>query len=109
MVVRKPGGYVSTATERMEAARAVKRDAVTRELLWVSIASRIWPAFLARANVAQKNWPLVCLIDTPAGRLAYRVSDDERPLFAHLEQRENDGAPADNKIATLHALATNDW
>lgn len=91
----------------MEAARRVKQEVVARELLWAVIASRSWPACLMPPARPSPNLPMLLVLDTPAGRLAYRLSYDELAsgLFDHLEQRQNDGHAADDKLGTLLALA----
>lgn len=109
MAITKQGGHSSTATERMKAARAVKRDAVKRELRWVSIASRFWPSCLMPPRNAQSAYPWICIIDSPAGRIAYRVSAEEVPLFDHLKRKRNDGVEARPKLDTLTALAMDGW
>ena len=109
MTVTKQGGHASTATERMEAARSVKSDVLMREMCWASIVSRFWPSCLMPAAVEQQNFPFICAIDTPAGRIAYRVHTDELPLFAHLERKPNDGREATSKLAALLLLATEGW
>jgi len=107
--ITKNHGYQTTATERMTAARAVKHEAITRELCWASIASRFWPSCLMPPKLAQLNYPFICVIETPAGRIVYRVSTEELPLFEHLQRRANDGADQADKSATLLALAVNGW
>ena len=99
----------TSATERMDSARAVKQETVTRELCWASIASRFWPACLMKPRIEQLNYPFLCAIETPAGRIVYRVSLEELPLFEHLERKPNDGADQTDKAAALLALAVNGW
>ncbi len=97
------------ATKRMEGARAVSKAAVTRELLWAAIGARIWPSYLAEPRKPQEMFPYILCIESPAGLLVYRVSDEELPMFERLERRgpqESDGC---DKWATLHALAQDGW
>lgn len=101
-----------TATEKMEKARANTRRSAARELLYGVILSRLWPSYLMPAKTRQAvNGELqhVVSVDTPAGRLIYRISAEERPLFAHLEERANDGKPAEGKEGILAALAEHGW
>lgn len=109
MTVTKQGGHASTATERMNSARSVKADAITRELCLVSIVSRFWPSCLMPPLVEQQRYPFVCIVNTPAGRLAYRVHADELPLFSHLQRVPNDGVNAEAKLPLLMMLATEQW
>ena len=106
--IRKQGGYQTTATERMESARAVKSEALAREVCYARILARIWPAFIMRPSAVQQNAPLVCVIETPAGPLFYRIFAAEQELFADLPVRDNDGRMSD-KLAILLALASDGW
>lgn len=110
-------GEKVSATERMEAARRSTKTAITRELLMVSIMSRIWPAHLCDVKTWSTdqqqfvNVTSVCL-HTPAGNLVWRLlNQDEALVFEHLKH-----APADSddpkgslKLAALLHLATEGW
>ncbi len=111
MRINKPGGYATTATERMESARAVKQESLTRETCLAAILSRIWPAFVTKPNRPNDEFPLLMVIETPAGPLVYRVHIDELPIVAHLPTRQIDAPPytTAQKIATLTLLATEGW
>ena len=100
-----------SATKRMEAARAVTQRVVNREILAAAIFSRVWPSHLARPRVEQVNFPFVVCIHSPAGQLAWRVHQDELPLFAHLKEAPNDGQDytADDKRVRMLHLATEGW
>lgn len=100
-----------TATERMEAARATKQRVADREALYASILSRLWPSHLARPKVEQVNFPFIVCVHSPAGQLAWRVHQDELPLFTHLRELPNDGRDYshDAKLARLLHLATEGW
>jgi hypothetical protein len=99
---------MSTATERMEAARNAKRSAIGRELLLVSLLSRFWPSHLAPPRTPQVNFAWIVCVHSPAGQLVWRVSNEELPLFAHLEERENHGKDyiGGEKEALMLLLAT---
>ena len=109
MNITKQKGYPTTATERMESARTVKQQAITREMCWVSVATRIWPSYVMEPRVQQVNYPLVAVIQSPAGTMMYRVRTDELPLFEHLAKRPNAGEPHQDKTAILLALAVHGW
>ncbi len=99
-------------TERLEASRSVKTDAITRELLWAAIGSRIWPAFITLPWKRQTGeFTHMLCIDSPAGRIAYRLRADELPMFEHLPRKENDGLEcgAGDKLSRLLHLATDGW
>jgi len=101
-----------SATERMEIARSAHLDTMTREMLWATIASRVWPSFLAPTLKPDEKFVAVLCIDSPAGRIAYRVTQEEYDMLrGHLELHDNDRiecSPAD-KIARLLHLATEGW
>lgn len=109
----KPHTVTKTATERLIASRGVKDDAISRELAWVAIVCRagIWPAWRSDPATPQTNFLEIVNIETPAGRLVYRLAVDELDMFAHLPKRENDGVPcgAAAKTAALLHLATEGW
>jgi hypothetical protein len=102
---------MSTATERMEAARNAKRSAIDRELLLVSLLSRVWPSHLAEPRKPQRTFTWIVCVHSPAGQLVWRVSDEELSLFDHLERRENHGKDyqAGDKLARLLHLAAEGW
>lgn len=77
-------------------------------LLHAAILSRIWPSFLTMPIKRQRNFGWLLCIDSPAGRLAYRVTDEELPMFEHLERKENDHVEcgAGDKFSRLMHLAT---
>lgn len=96
----------------MEIARSAHKMSLTREILWATIASRIWPSFLAPALRPDDKFFAVLCIDSPAGRIAYRVTQDEYDMLrGHLGLHDNDGvecSPVD-KISRLLHLATEGW
>ena len=63
MKITKERGETTTATERMHAARAVKHEAITRELLWAVIASRAWPACLMPSKESSPNLPALLVME----------------------------------------------
>ena len=94
------------ATSRMQGARRAKRDAIDRELLLVAILTHLWPAHLAPPSKPQRAFSHVLHIETPAGRLCYRLTEDELPLFDHLSTwTKPDPTPQDDKIAVLSVLS----
>lgn len=98
-----------SATERMEASRRTSRMAVTRELLFVAILSRLWSGS-HRCHVPTGE-RAICL-HTPAGPLVWRLIDDEEPtLFDHLPYADADSSDPKgrHKLAMLLHLATEGW
>lgn len=103
----KPHTTEQSVSERLEAARAVKDDAVIRELCWAAVGSHIWPSFLCPPQKPQPLFPWLLCLDTPAGRLVYRVADGELHMFEHLDRRPNDHVECTggDKMARLLHLA----
>src|ERR1035437_1676280 len=94
---------MKSATERLDAARATKQRVADREIMYAAILSRLWPSHLAPPRKPQENMQWVVCVHSPAGQLAWRVMDEELPLFAHLARTENDGKDYtfDDKMARL--------
>jgi len=112
----KPDGRTlpaKTATDRMEAARAVKNAVLDREMMLVSLITRMpgWTSYLCSPIVPQQNFPFMVCVETPAGMLMWRVHRDEMQLFSHLKARVNTGAKqtSEDKLLTLQRLATDGW
>lgn len=112
MVAHATPGRVYTTQERIEGARNATKAALNRELVLVSILSRLWTAHLCPPLKADTRFPWLVCLHTPAGPLVWRVSDEEVALFGHLDRSAND-APADSspldKMATLLLMASEGW
>ena len=101
-------GRVLTATEKAERARATTRAALTRDLLYGGILSRLWPSYV----VATKNpeYPWLLCVETPIGELlTWRIAVDEADLVVALEERPNTGEKATDRTPILMALAQDGW
>ena len=113
MANHKPHTVTKSTAERLKGSRDVKADTIARELLWVAIACRegIWPAWRSAPAKPQKTFPELLHIDSPAGRIVYRLAAKEIPLFEHLEFRENDKVDCSggDKMARLLHLASEGW
>ena len=108
MAIMTEDGRHRTATARAEAARRRTDQALTRELLWATHASYRWPSCLMAPAKPQPAFPALLVIDTPVGRVVYRLTAEELEsgLYAHLgDIRPNDKKPADDKIGVLWQLA----
>lgn len=68
-----------------------------------------WQSYITEPRTKQANFPAVLMLKTPAGWLAWRLSDEELPLFDHLEKRPNDGTQQEDKEAVLLHLASEGW
>lgn len=100
-----------STTERLEASRATRQRIADREILYAAILSRLWPSHLAEPLTAQGNGSWIVCVHSPAGQLAWRVRDDEIPLFKHLQRTDNDGKgyTFDDKMVRLLHLASEGW
>lgn len=101
-MITKQGGRPTTATERMEAARAANKSTITRELCWAVIKAKDYTAWLGRPKVQNDEFPHVLVIESPVGPITYRIHVDELPLVAHLERRDVEVVP--QSTATKEAL-----
>lgn len=100
------------ASKRADIARAAHLETKSRELLYASIIARLWPSFLTVPTREDALFPYLVCIDTPAGRLAYKLTESDRTGFQHVtETREKDDAPSSSadKFARLLHLATEGW
>ena len=97
-----------TNEQRKQQARSATKRAITREMLWAAIGTQWWPSYLFPPRIPQKNSPWMLCIESPAGPIVYRLWDDDRPLFEHLERRERgpEHYQTGDKDITLLALAT---
>ena len=101
-----------TATERAHRSRQATKAAIGRELMYASILARIWPAHLMPPRqTSDKRFVAILCIETPAGEIVYRLTDEELPVFSHLEERPIHGGDhtAVTKEGILLALATEGW
>ena len=98
------------ASVARDAAREAHRQTVVRELLYAAILSRLWPSFRTKPERDDPKFPQVLCIDTPAGRIAYKLTSDDLDGFEHVtEWRDRDDAPcsATDKLARLLDLGVN--
>lgn len=114
MANKAPHTTSQSATERLEASRNVKADAIARELAWATIVVRmgVWPSWKSKPRIPQPAFPWLLNIDTPAGRIVYRVSKEEHEqLFGDLPEYPNDGVACTvgDKLSRLLHLATEGW
>ncbi len=83
---------VLSATERMERARD-RTHAVRRETMaFVSLLCRMYPSHRCKAEREQKtnDYAIVVCVHTPAGQMAWKLTEDEHKRFAKLPMQEND-------------------
>ncbi len=97
------------ASVARDAAREAHRQTVVRELLYAAILSRLWPSFKAELKRQDPKFPCVLCIDTPAGRIAYKLSVEDMEGFEHVTDWREDDAPcsATDKLARLLDLGVN--
>lgn len=98
-----------SASARKDASREATKAAIGRELMLVSILSRLWPgSHICEPRTPQKNLPFMVCLHSPAGPMLWRFSLQEEALFAHLGKPTENHADyqAGDKEALLLMLAT---
>ena len=103
--------YPETATARLQAARSNRLKLIDEKLRLVALLSRVWPSHLSQTAGKDANWKHVVCVHSPAGQLAWKLTDDELPLFAHLKLTANDwdGHRADDKVARIDTMIADGW
>lgn len=96
-----------TATERMARSREATKRAFIREMLMAGILARLWPSYITACDPRYPNaeYPELLCIDTPAGKLVWRLGTDEAAAFEHLARRDREGEAATDRTPVLQALA----
>ena len=102
-------GETVPASVRADRSREATKQALARELAYAGILARFWPSYITEPLKPQPGFPFLLCIETPAGLLAWRVTEDEIEGFKHLTCRPNDGRKAEDKVPTLLALAMDGW
>ncbi len=100
------------ASVARDAAREAHRQTVVRELLYAAILSRLWPSFRTKPERDDPKFPQVVCIDTPAGRIAYKLTAEDLEGFEHVtEWREKDDQPcsSSDKFTRLLLLSVEGW
>lgn len=100
-------GSTLTDKQKMERARENTRRSAARELWYGLIFSRMWPAWTHPTDNVE--YPVVLVVDTPAGRLTWRIATDETTAVEHLETRQRTTYRAIDRLPTLQALAEHGW
>ncbi len=100
-------GETLSATARMERSREATKRAAARELLYCGILARLWPSFVAEVDNPVYPW-IVC-VQSPAGELTWRLTEEERPFFDWMETGATSLKRAIDRTPTLMALAGNGW
>lgn len=103
-----------TATEKMDAARRATKDTRDREVATAAIFARLWPSFIAQPPKDDALFPWLLCVETPAGRLSYRLSGSDMAGFSHVEkkpegQRAAFGGTQTEKLGILLDLGVNGW
>ena len=97
---------------RKQVSREATKAAVARELMLVSILTRIWPAYLFHPAKEQINLQYMVCLKTPAGPICWRLHESELELFEHITDRREKG-PVNyqygDKVALLLLLSTEGW
>ncbi len=100
-------GQKLTTTEKMDRAREMTKRLAARELLYGVMFSHIWPTWLHPTDNA--DYPYIMVVDSPAGKMTWRVADDETAIVEHMERREHTSQRAIDRTPMLLHLATEGW
>lgn len=99
-----------TATEKMDAARRATKEIRKRDLLAAGIYARLWPSYMAhskgREGRQDEFFPWVLHIESPEGRLSYRLSTDDAGLFMHVTDRRSEYVTSSTQAGKQKALET---
>lgn len=99
-------GTTLSATEKMERSREQTKRMATRELLYAAVFARLWPSYLAEVRPANDSYPVILCVESPAGRLTWRISSEELPYFEEwLKTTPNAGERAEDRTPVLMALS----
>lgn len=100
-----------SATEKMERSRERTKTVVARELLYAGILARLWPSWMTTPRHPKQNpsFPYLLCIETPAGLLVWRLTENESIFFDWVVRQDNDGRTAEDKEGALYALASHGW
>lgn len=106
--------HANTAvTTRLATARAATKRALQRELLYAGILARLWSSYLVLPKPERKDnqeFPCILCVDSPAGKLLWRLSPDELVQFEWLgTPLENHGEYVDDRTPVLLHLAAEGW
>ncbi len=105
-VVKKNRAPLS-ATARAERARATALAATARELLYAGIIARLWHSYIS--DVVNTDFPFLLCVDSPAGLLTWRLTNEESEMFDWVERGATHLKRAIDRTPILHALAANGW
>ncbi len=99
-------GTTVSASARAERSREATKAAITRELLYAGVLSRLWPAYLTQPCRDNPVFPWLLCVESPIGVIVWRLTEEERPFFEWItDYRTNTGERAHDRIAILMALS----
>lgn len=79
----------ATVSDRLAAARANRHKFIAERNLLLAVFTRLWPSHVAPSKYG--GWPWTVCVHSPAGQLAWRITDEERTtIFAHLPMQASD-------------------
>jgi len=108
----KPHTVEMSATEKAQRARDAHKDTRNEIIAVAAVLARVWPSWIAPAKRPDPLFPLVLCIESPAGRLAYRLAEDDMPALEHVAHRQkNDGVSCSKieRLGRLSDLGVNGW
>lgn len=78
--------------EARKEERESKNNAYHERDMLVCALTKLFPAYLARHSEEEEwedDWRWIVYIDLPTGQVSWHIHDSERPMFDHLEVKEN--------------------
>lgn len=102
-----------SATARAARARESTKQAIGRELLSAAVFARIWPSYVLTREPrtpSEKKWGVwwILAVNSPAGWLMWRLSEEERDLFDWVNHQPWKGEKLQDRTPILLALATDE-
>jgi hypothetical protein len=97
-------GETLSATARADRARETAKAAMARELFMAAILGRLWPLYVT--DWTSEDYPHLLCLDSPAGLLVWRLSQEELSMFEHLPRRPRDKESPRDRLPVLQALAS---
>lgn len=102
-------GETLSATARAERARANTQRAMARDLFAGGVFARVWPSYLVDSSDLNAAYPWLLCVESPAGLMVWRLTDEEMPFVAYLPRRQRTTERPEDRLPILQALAEHGW
>lgn len=97
---------VLSATARMEAARKHRASALLERNRLIAVLSTVYESHLTPTARHQVNWHWVVCVHSPAGQLAWHITDEEADSdFSHLQRDKRHHWDGHQMLEKLDRLA----